>query len=214
MITLGDIFQGNYPISQTFGARPSYYGQFYIYGVRQKGHEGVDWATPTGVNITAPFDGKVLRAGWQSDFPNYGKVVVLWDSVQKCAVWFCHLSSVSAKVGSAYKKGAVLGQTGATGNVTGAHLHFCIVYTDSNGNRLNQYDGYGGFFNCLDSSKVRWVLGSPTIDPYVKKLDDLRIAVDRLQSELATEMAGVTDRKALYNATIVKAQKIASTGTL
>ena len=218
-IILSDIFEGNYPVSQTFGANPAYYGQFYIYGVKQKGHEGVDFATPIGVNIKAPFDGRVLRVGYQTDFSNYGKVVVLWDSVQKCAVWFCHLSETNVAIGAQIKKGQIMGKTGSTGNVTGSHLHFCIVYTDANGNRLNAGDGYGGFFDCLDPNKVQWVLGGgstqPSIDPYTKKLDDLKIAIDRLQHELASDMTNPNaNKQQLFNDTIAKVKKIADTGTL
>lgn len=218
-IILSDIFQGNYPVSQTWGADPKYYGQFYIYGVKQKGHEGVDFATPIGVNMVAPFDGKVLRVGYQADFSNYGKVVVLWDSVQKCAVWFCHLSETSVAMGAQIKKGQIIGKSGSTGNVTGPHLHFCIVLTDANGNRLNQYDGYGGFFDSLDPNKVQWALGGgvtqPPIDPYTKKLDDLRVAIDRLEHELSSEMGNPNvNKQQLFNDTIAKVKKIADTGTL
>lgn len=214
MYNLSDIFEGDYPITQTFGANPSYYGQFYIYGVKMKGHEGVDWGTPVGVKILAPFDGVVLRAGWQNDFPNYGHAVCLWDSVQRCAVWYAHLSEVYVGVGNAVKKGFVMGKTGNSGNSTGPHLHFGIVETDANGNRLNQYDGWGGFINPL-GSKITWTLGKPVVDEWVKKLDKLKIAVDRVKAELDSQMTNKNlDRKALYEATIRKLREIVNTGSL
>lgn len=212
MYTLTDIFKGNYPVSQTFGARPDYYSQFYIYGVRQKGHEGVDFATPVGVDILAPFNGRILRVGYQPDFPGYGNVVVLWDPIQRCAVWFIHLSTYSVSVGQSILKGKVMGKTGNTGNSTGAHLHFGIVETDANGNRLHKYDGYGGFINPLGGA-VQWVLGTPPIDEYVLRWDKLKISVDRLKSETDT-LNSNPDKKAAYEATMAKIRKIADTGSL
>jgi len=214
MYSLTDIFEGDYPITQTFGANPSYYGQFYIYGVPMKGHEGVDWGTPVGVKILAPFDGVVLRAGWQNDFPNYGNAVCLWDSVQKCAVWYAHLSEVHVAVGNNIKKGFVMGKTGNSGNSTGPHLHFGIVETDANGNRLHQYDGWGGFINPLGSN-INWILGKPVVNEWVKKLDKLKIAIDRVKAELDSQMSNKDlDRKSLYEATIRKLREIVNTGSL
>jgi murein DD-endopeptidase MepM/ murein hydrolase activator NlpD len=212
--TLSDIFDGNYPVSQIFGADPTYYGQFVIYGVRQLGHEGVDFATPVGVNCRAPFDGIVLRTGYQPDFPNYGNVVVLWDPKQLCAVWFCHLSSWNVDVGNVVKKGTLLGKTGISGNVNGAHLHFGLVPTDANGNRLNQYNGFGGFLNSLSPSVVKWTLGVPTVPPIVQKLDSLKIAVDRLKNEFDSAYNSTANKQQIYDDTIAKVKKISETGTL
>lgn len=214
MYKLSDIFEGDYSITQTYGANPSYYGQFYIYGVKMKGHEGVDWATPTGVKILAPFDGKVLRAGWQNDFPNYGNAVCLWDPIQKCAVWYAHLSEVHVAPGNIVKKGTVMGKTGNTGNSTGPHLHFGIVETDANGNRLNQYNGWGGFINPL-GPQVKWELGTPVVDEWVAKVDKLKIAIDRVKAELDSQLSNSNvNKKELYQNTINKLQRIVNTGSL
>lgn len=212
MYILHDIFEGSYPVTQTFGANPAYYGQFYIYGVKQKGHEAVDFGLPVGIKVLSPFDGKILRSGYQPDFPNYGQVVCIWDPVQKCAVWFCHLSEVSVQTGQTINQGQVIGKSGQTGNIFGPHLHFGLVETDSNGNRLHQYDGYGGFINPL-GSQIKWALGTPPVDPYVVKFDQLKIAIDRLKTETDT-LNSQTDKKAAYEATMEKVKKIAATGNL
>lgn len=215
MITLKDIFKGDYPVTQTYGANPSYYGQFYIYGVKQRGHEGVDWATPIGTEITAPFDGTVLRSGWQGDFPGYGNVVVLWDEAQKVAVWYAHLSEAHVGRGEKVKAGDVLGKTGNTGNSTGPHLHFAIVNTDAYGNRLNQYDGMGGFFNPLNSALVKWELGKPVVNEWVSKVDKLKIAVDRVKAEFDSQLANANvNKQELYKSIISKLNKIVQTGSL
>lgn len=152
---LTDIFEGNYPVSQLFGARPSYYQS--ISGGTLKGHEGVDWATPVGVKLLVPFEsGAVLRTGWDGI---YGYYVVLWDLKQLCAVWYCHLSEIAAKPGQRLTRGFVVGRTGATGNVSGAHVHVNFCETSEYGWRINTANGYQGFRNMLNSYLVSWKLG-------------------------------------------------------
>lgn len=150
---LGDIFIGNYPVTQFFGARPWYYQQFGL-----SGHEGTDFRTPTGVRIIAPFKGIILRQDFQPTYKNYGRIVVVWDPVQKCAVWYAHLSVEYVSNGQSVNKGQVLGLTGRTGNVTGPHLHFGLVATDAYGNRLNTKNGFIGFINPIDPKNVQWIL--------------------------------------------------------
>lgn len=149
--TLSDLFEGDYPLSQYYGANPTYYKKFGL-----AGHEGVDWATPVGVKLLNPFAaGTILRAAWD---PTYGYYVVIWDAAQKCAVWDCHLSKLSVKAGQRLARYAVVGLTGKSGNVTGPHLHANFVETDANANRLNMKNGYQGFINLLDKNKVGWRL--------------------------------------------------------
>jgi murein DD-endopeptidase MepM/ murein hydrolase activator NlpD len=149
--SLSDIFQGNYRVSQPFGANPQYYKQFGL-----QGHEGVDWATPIGVQVLCPFErGIVLRA---SSDRVYGYSIVIWDPKQKCAVWYCHLSKITAGYGSQVKRGQVVGRTGNSGNSSGPHLHVNFVETDVYGNRLNRTNGYQGFRNILRGDLVSWRL--------------------------------------------------------
>lgn len=148
---LSDIFPGNYPISQYFGANPNYYKKFGL-----AGHEGVDWALPTGTKLLAPFDNNiVIRTGWDA---SYGYYVVVWDNVQRCASWFCHLSRIYVTPGQRIKKGTVIGLSGNSGNTTGPHLHKGFVETDSYGNRLDRNNGYQGYKNVLSASLVYWVI--------------------------------------------------------
>lgn len=166
---VGDIFKGDFPISQYFGQRPEYYAQFGF-----KGHEGVDWATPQGVDILAPFDGLIIRDNDDPKSGAYGTHLVVWDKVQKCALWYCHLLSNSVQIGQSVKKGQVIGKTGNTGNTSGPHLHVNFVETDAQGNRLNLNNGYKGFLNILDSNLVKWVLAGnqpPPQQPIFKITD-------------------------------------------
>ncbi len=148
---LSDIFEGNYNISQPYGANPQYYKQFGL-----KSHEGTDWATPVGVKLLNPFNqGIVLRAAWD---PTYGYYQTIWDPQQKCAVWYCHLSRHYVKAGQKISRYTVTGLTGRSGNVTGPHLHCNFVETDAYANRLNMKNGNQGFLNILDPKLVGWSL--------------------------------------------------------
>lgn len=147
---LHDLFEGNYRVSQTYGANKLYYKRFGLWG-----HEGVDWATPVGVKALAPFNGQILRGGWDKAYGNY---IVVWDPKQLCAVWFCHLSSIGVKGGQKVVVGQTIGKTGNTGNSSGPHLHIGFVETDGYANRLNKWNGYQGFLNILDPKLVSWKL--------------------------------------------------------
>lgn len=155
---LGPIFQGNPPVSQVYKNNPEYYKQFGL-----AGHEGVDYATAVGVPVIAPFDYKILRDNDDFKNNNYGNFIVVWDPVQKCAVWFCHLSENNVSFNQTGKKGDVLGKTGNSGNSTGPHCHVNFVETDAGGARLNMNNGYQGFLNILDSNLVEWKLGGTTM---------------------------------------------------
>ncbi|MFD8996816.1 M23 family metallopeptidase [Streptomyces abikoensis] len=81
-------------------------------------HTGEDFAAPTGTPVKAVGGGTVTQAGWAGAY-GYRVVLTLDDGTE---VWYCHLSSMvvtSGKVGT----GTVIGRVGATGNVTGPHLH-------------------------------------------------------------------------------------------
>ncbi|MEU8777421.1 M23 family metallopeptidase [Streptomyces sp. NPDC048606] len=81
-------------------------------------HTGLDFAAPTGTPVKAVGAGKVISAGWSGAY-GYRIVLQLSDGTE---VWYCHLSSMSVTSGSV-GAGDTIGRVGATGNVTGAHLH-------------------------------------------------------------------------------------------
>ncbi len=156
---LTDLFEGNYSVSQGFGENAAYYKQ--ISGGTLKGHEGVDFATPTGTWLIVPFSkGQVIQTGYH---PAYGSYVVLWDSIQKCAVWYCHMSAINCSPGQILSRGARVGRTGASGNVTGPHLHAMFVETDENANRLDRNNGYTGYKNILDRNLVAFGTPPPAL---------------------------------------------------
>ncbi|MFI0737773.1 peptidoglycan DD-metalloendopeptidase family protein [Streptomyces sp. NPDC021100] len=81
-------------------------------------HTGTDFAAPTGTPVKAVHGGTITHAGWAGSY-GYRIVLRLDDGTE---VWFCHLSSIVRTKGKV-AAGQVIGRVGATGNVTGAHLH-------------------------------------------------------------------------------------------
>ncbi|MEU6315272.1 M23 family metallopeptidase [Streptomyces sp. NPDC047014] len=81
-------------------------------------HTGLDFAAPTGTPVKAVAAGKITSAGWSGAY-GYRIVLQLADGTE---VWYCHLSSMSVTSGSV-GAGDTIGRVGATGNVTGPHLH-------------------------------------------------------------------------------------------
>jgi murein DD-endopeptidase MepM/ murein hydrolase activator NlpD len=85
-----------------------------------KMHWGVDLACPAGTPVSAVSDGTVVFAGRRGC---YGKVVVLRHPGNVMTL-YAHLSQVTVRRGWHVREGEVIGAVGATGCVTGSHLHF------------------------------------------------------------------------------------------
>ncbi|MFJ9849513.1 M23 family metallopeptidase [Streptomyces sp. NPDC101150] len=81
-------------------------------------HTGQDFAAPTGTPVRAVHSGTITQAGWAGSY-GYRLVVTLDDGTE---LWFCHLSSM-VKTSGKVSTGDVIARVGATGNVTGPHLH-------------------------------------------------------------------------------------------
>ncbi|MEU2792562.1 M23 family metallopeptidase [Streptomyces sp. NPDC007100] len=81
-------------------------------------HTGLDFAAPTATPVKAIHGGTITQAGWAGAY-GYRIVLTLDDGTE---LWFCHLSSL-VRVSGKVTAGDVIGRVGATGNVTGPHLH-------------------------------------------------------------------------------------------
>lgn len=95
-----------------------------IYG-KGKMHYGVDIANSTGTSIVSAADGVVSYA---SPLSSYGNLIMVTHSIngQVFTSLYAHLNSINVSVGQEVSKGQLIGGMGATGNVTGTHLHFEI----------------------------------------------------------------------------------------
>jgi murein DD-endopeptidase MepM/ murein hydrolase activator NlpD len=83
-------------------------------------HTGVDFPVATGTSVRAVSSGHVVSAGWGG---SYGYQVVVRHADGRYSQ-YAHLSAISVRAGQNVATGQRIGRSGATGNVTGPHLHF------------------------------------------------------------------------------------------
>ncbi len=100
----------SYTLTSHYGVAGSMWSSGY--------HTGLDFAAPTGTPVKAVAAGKIISAGWSGAY-GYRIVLQLEDGTE---IWYCHLSSMSVTSGQV-GAGETIGRVGATGNVTGPHLH-------------------------------------------------------------------------------------------
>lgn len=103
--------------SSSFGLRRVFNGQ-----ARQP-HSGMDIAAATGTPVVAPLAALVVDTG---DYFFNGQTVWL-DHGGGLLSMLCHLSRIDVRVGNALAAGQALGAVGATGRVTGPHLHWSVL---------------------------------------------------------------------------------------
>ncbi|MCX5135570.1 LysM peptidoglycan-binding domain-containing M23 family metallopeptidase [Streptomyces sp. NBC_00340] len=96
-------------------------------------HTGTDFVVPTGTTIKSIAAGTVVSAGWGGA---YGNQVVIQHADGRYSQ-YAHMSSLSVSAGQTVTEGQQIGLSGATGNVTGPHLHFEIRTTPDYGSDID-----------------------------------------------------------------------------
>ncbi|MFD8193451.1 M23 family metallopeptidase [Streptomyces wuyuanensis] len=111
----------SYTLTSTYGQAGSMWSSGY--------HTGLDFAAPTGTPVKAVHGGTIKSAGWSGSY-GYRIVLELEDGTE---VWYCHLSSMTVGVGQQVSTSETIGRVGATGNVTGPHLHLEVHTSGGDG---------------------------------------------------------------------------------
>jgi phage-related protein len=88
------------------------------------GHNGIDFAAPTGTPVAAAGGGRVSMAGWSA---GGGGNEIHIDHPNGLQTWYAHLSSFAAQAGQMVRAGQMIGRVGSTGNSTGPHLHYMVL---------------------------------------------------------------------------------------
>lgn len=83
-------------------------------------HAGVDFAGPVGTPLYATADGVVVHAGWAS---GYGRLVKIQHEFG-IETRYAHMNRLNVSVGQRVSRGQRIGDMGASGRVTGPHLHY------------------------------------------------------------------------------------------
>ena len=104
------------PANSAFGTHSVFNGE------PRSQHTGADFLSPAGRPVTAPNAGRVVIASARYFS---GNTVVL-DHGQGLFSLLAHLAEIDVKPGDVVAAGAVVGKVGATGRVTGAHLHWAV----------------------------------------------------------------------------------------
>ena len=103
-------------MSSPFGLKRFYNDQ------ARRPHGGIDIAAPEGTPIIAPADGWVVDTG---DYFFNGNSVFIEHGLG-LQTFYAHLSKIHVKLGDKVEPGDLIGEVGATGRVTGPHLHWSV----------------------------------------------------------------------------------------
>lgn len=103
-------------------------------------HGGADFSSATGTPIKAPNAGRVVVAG---DRYFTGNTVMIDHGLTLFSL-FAHLSEINVHVGDVVKTDDVIGKVGATGRVTGPHLHWSVRVNGARVDPLSLLSVLGG----------------------------------------------------------------------
>lgn len=100
----------------------------------RKFHKGIDFTAPSGTNIQATGDGKVVKV--ERGSRGYGNCVTI-DHGFGFKTLYAHMSKISVREGELVKKGHTIGLVGSTGTSTAPHLHYEVHVNGAAVNPIN-----------------------------------------------------------------------------
>lgn len=110
-------------VAPVSGAATSSFGRRSVYnGQPRSPHSGADFQARAGTPVRAPNSGSIVLA---ENLYFAGNTVVI-DHGLGLYSYLAHLSRFSVTEGTKLKRGDVIGRVGATGRVTGPHLHWSV----------------------------------------------------------------------------------------
>jgi len=143
-------------------------------------HRGVDFGAPTGTPIFAAGDATVEDLGVRSGYGNYIKL----KHTSSFSTAYAHMNNFARglKQGMRVRQGQVIGYVGATGRVTGPHLHY-EVFRD--GKQVNPVS-------------VKFPTGEKLLGQELQRFQQIRNELDRSlpAAQMAFERSGVQDASA------------------
>lgn len=157
----------NYIVTQRFGEKIT----------DPQGHTGIDLWQPTGTPVYAADGGDILAAGIINNAygnSQYGQCMLI-DHKNGLYTFYAHMNKVLFKKGMSVIAGAQIGTVGATGNVTGEHLHF-EVRTNPIWNR-NNFVNPEKYLTFIDKPNIINT-EKPLQEDNLKEGDEVQVLVD------------------------------------
>jgi murein DD-endopeptidase MepM/ murein hydrolase activator NlpD len=113
-----------YPLTSRFAVTSPFGWRQHPVNGSSSFHAGIDLAAPLGTPTLAMLSGRVVHAGWEG---GYGESVVIEHPGTGLKTRYAHLSRIHVQPGQWVDKGWHIGDSGATGLVTGPHAHIEIM---------------------------------------------------------------------------------------
>jgi len=129
-------------------------------------HAGIDIANKVGTPVYAAFAGTVISTGTNGVPGRSGKYILIANPDGE-RQYYGHLNKIRVKAGQKVKQGQRIGDMGATGNVTGPHLHFEIWRNASHTSHRNPRIDFN-HFGIAPGSKPRATSSAPKPKPAPK----------------------------------------------
>lgn len=105
-----------------------------IHHTRMK-HDGMDFAAPIGTPVYTTAEGTVTHNGYDR---GYGRSIII-DHGYGYKTRYAHLNKALVTVGQKVKRGEQVGEVGNTGQSTGPHLHYEVIYRGATVNPINYF---------------------------------------------------------------------------